>query len=623
MGALIRAHDWTATPLGPIAHWPQSLRVAVRLLLNTRHPMFIWWGPELIQLYNDAYRDTMGPEHHPAALGAGGRETWAEVWDTIGPQIDQVMAGHGATWHEDQLVPMTRNGQRQNLWWTYSCSPIDDDAAPNGIGGVLVICQETTQSITDRKLAEQRLRESETQFQLMADAVPQIVWITDAEGRVEFFSRQWTNYTGASYEPTTAAEVAASFVHPDDAALTMERFEEARRTHGTFLVEHRIRSKDGFYRWFLVRGEPYHDPGSGEILRWFGTSVDIHDRKQTEEALRASETRLRIATEANGIGTWELTIQGGTSTAVTSPRHNAIFGYAEPVPEWNSEILLSHVIPEDREVVERALRHGVDTGEAWSFQARIRQRRRGELRWIEAHAQPVEHDAKRQVVRVIGIVQDITARKAAEERQALLTNEMDHRAKNALAVVQSALRLTPKEDAASYAAAVEGRVGALARAQTLLAEERWNGAGLHALLEGELAPFLSGQAVDLDGPPAVLPASIAQPLAMAVHELATNAVKYGALSEPEGRVSVSWRFTGDAPGILRLRWMETGGPPITGPPTRRGFGSRVLEGTVRRQLGGVVSLAWGRTGLVCEIEVPIGQADAPPEAAQARRTASQ
>ena len=101
MGALMRAYDWSASPLGRPDSWPQSLRTAVRILLNTNHPMFIWWGEELIQFYNDAYRQTMGPERHPSALGQGGRECWAEIWDIIGPQIEQVMSGGGATWHEN------------------------------------------------------------------------------------------------------------------------------------------------------------------------------------------------------------------------------------------------------------------------------------------------------------------------------------------------------------------------------------------------------------------------------------------------------------------------------------------------------------------------------------------
>lgn len=150
MGALMRAHDWGASPLGPPEAWPQSLRTIVRLLLNTRHPMFIFWGPDLIQFYNDAYRETMGPERHPSALGQRGRDCWEEIWDIIGPQIEFVMAGKGATWNEDQLVPVTRHGSREDVWWTYGYSPIDDENG--GVGGVLVICND----VTERILADER-----------------------------------------------------------------------------------------------------------------------------------------------------------------------------------------------------------------------------------------------------------------------------------------------------------------------------------------------------------------------------------------------------------------------------------------------------------------------------------
>ncbi|WP_343896932.1 PAS-domain containing protein [Craurococcus roseus] len=211
---------------------------------------------------------------------------------------------------------------------------------------------------------------------------------------------------------------------------------------------------------------------------------------------------------------------------------------------------------------------------------------------------------------------DVTEQRAAEERQALLMRELDHRAKNALAVVQAALRLTPKDDAESYARAVGGRVGALARAHTLLAKGQWSGADLRDLAWGELAPFLGSAPADkrpqpraaLDGPDVTLVPGAAQAISMALHELATNATKHGALSMPEGRVSVFWEVD-DGAGLLRLLWAESGGPPLTGaPPVRRGFGSRLLEATLKDQLGGKLARDWRPGGLVCTIELPLSRA---------------
>ena len=144
MGRLIRNHDWSSTPVGHPDTWPQSLRTTVRLMLNTNHPIFVFWGEQLTCFYNDAYRATLGPERHPQSLGASGKEVWAEIWDIIEPEIDQVMSGRGATWNEHKLIPITRHGKLDNIWWTYSYSPIDDESSPNGIGGVLVICTDVT-----------------------------------------------------------------------------------------------------------------------------------------------------------------------------------------------------------------------------------------------------------------------------------------------------------------------------------------------------------------------------------------------------------------------------------------------------------------------------------------------
>lgn len=143
MGALVRAHDWASTSLGMPETWPAALKTSLRIILTSNHPMLIWWGPDLLQFYNDAYRQTLGPERHPGSLGQHGKECWAEVWHIIGPEVDLVMGGKGATWHEDTLVPVTRHGKREDVWWTYGYSPIEDEF---GVQGVLVICNDVTQS---------------------------------------------------------------------------------------------------------------------------------------------------------------------------------------------------------------------------------------------------------------------------------------------------------------------------------------------------------------------------------------------------------------------------------------------------------------------------------------------
>ena len=162
MGARIRAFDWATTPLGDPRTWPSPLRTTLRLLLNTGHPMYIWWGPELLCFYNDAYSRSIGVERHPGSLGQPGRQVWAEIWDIVGPEVDLVMSGGGATWRENALVPITRNGRREDVYWTYSYGPIDDPSAPTGVGGVLVVCAETTDQVqTTLRAVQERERFAE------------------------------------------------------------------------------------------------------------------------------------------------------------------------------------------------------------------------------------------------------------------------------------------------------------------------------------------------------------------------------------------------------------------------------------------------------------------------------
>ncbi len=324
-------------------------------------------------------------------------------------------------------------------------------------------------------------------------------------------------------------------------------------------------------------------------------------------ALAESEARFREMADNAPVMIW-VTDATGHCTVLARPWY-AFTG--QPPRAGLGFGWLEAVHPEDRAPIRAALAAVRERRAPFRLELRLR-RHDGAWRWMIAAAAP-RLGADDAFLGTIGSILDITDRREAEERQALMARELDHRAKNALTVVQAALRLTPRADAAHYARAVEGRVAALARAHSVLAEGRWQGASLRAVIEAELATFLGATdgepAATLDGPPIRLRPAAVQALSMALHELATNATKYGALSRPGGRLRVGWSID-RAAGRLLLRWEERGGPPLDGPPARPGFGTRVLEGTVGSQLGGTVERRWAATGLTCTLSLPLARLEA-------------
>ena len=216
MGALMRAHDWAASPLGAPAGWPAALKTTLRLLLTSKHAMFIWWGPELIQFYNDAYRATLDDGRHPSALGQRGRDCWEEAWPIIGPQIEQVMAGGGATWNEHQLVPLVRKGVLAEAWWTYGYSPIED---AGGVRGVLVICQDVTEEQhnraalleLNRRLEEEIGQRTRAQAALAAAKMRSDVALAVSEHHLARKLEDWQQLHAMSERLLEAPTLAAQF----------------------------------------------------------------------------------------------------------------------------------------------------------------------------------------------------------------------------------------------------------------------------------------------------------------------------------------------------------------------------------------------------------------------------
>jgi signal transduction histidine kinase len=295
MGALMRAHDWGRTPLGPPHGWPPPLRTALRLLLNTGHPMYIWWGRELFCFYNDAYRGSIGTDRHPSSLGRQGREVWAEIWPIIGPQIEHVMSGHGATWNHNHLVPITRNGRVEQVYWTYSYSPIDDETAQTGVGGVLVICTETTEQV----LAEQTMRAAEARWRQLFDQAPGFMCVLSGpEHRFEYCNARYFELAGGREILGKTVIEALPEVERQGFIALLDGVYRTGKAHAASAAPIYLPSCDEAgtlqLRYLDFVYQPVLD-GKGEVTGIFVEGSDVTDRVLTTQALVESEARFRDA----------------------------------------------------------------------------------------------------------------------------------------------------------------------------------------------------------------------------------------------------------------------------------------------------------------------------------------
>jgi PAS domain S-box-containing protein len=464
------------------------------------------------------------------------------------------------------------------------------------------------------------LREREERLRLVLDsAADYAIFTTGLDRRVTSWNAGAERLLGWAEGAIVGRSGDVIFTPEDRAAGAPEREAARALAEGRAENERWHVRRDGSRFWGSGLAMPLRDPAAAgpgaPPLGLVKVMRDRTERRRAEEDLRAEEARLRLALEAGRLGTWEWDV--ATGTAVRSPRHDAIFGYEEPPPGWSFRRFMRHVLPEDRGSVARAFRAAVEGGAAdLSFECRVR-RADGAERWIEGRGQPVR-DAAGRPVRLLGVLADVTERKRAEERRALLVNELNHRVKNTLAVVQSLAAQTARgaPDLAAFGAAFQRRVLALARAHDLLTRGDWTGAPLREVVRAGLAPMdMDAARVDLSASgaaDAVLPPGAAVTLAMAVHELAANALKHGALSVPGGRVSVACRTAAESGGAAVVEWVERGGPPVAGPPSRRGFGLRLLERGLAAQAGVGADLRFEPEGLRCTLRLPRPPRAVPP-----------
>lgn len=547
----------------------------------------------------------LGPDESPLALAlASGRAAAAEF---------RIRRGDGGLrWVRAWAAPVRPTPQG-------SAAATDDDAV-GGEGTPSSAVMALADVEAERQAAE-ALRESEQRFRTLAEAVPQIVWSTRADGVTDYVNGRLSEITGLPADRVlrSGGDLFVAAIHPDDRTRVLAAWRKALATGDAFAAEMRLRRARGGHGWFVANAIPVRGADGDAPPRWVGAAADVtelvearqalerqvtaeaaarHAALSAAEALASSEERFRRFAEASPDAIWIADPDGGRLEFL-GPAYAQIWGVPEQEAATDTAFRLTRVAEEDRPRL-RSVMEAVRAGETRSIEYRIR-RPDGELRWIRDITFPIR-DASGRPTRIGGLARDVTDRKEAESRQEMLLAELNHRVKNTLATVQSLALQTARGAAAiaeeggtdplaRFLVDFQARLLALARAHDLLTARVWRGAMLAEVVAAALAPWQSGGAtaagraerIRIKGPPVWVGPRQALGLAMALHELATNAAKHGALSNAEGRVSLEWRRTQE--GEVTLEWTERGGARPASPPRRSGFGARLLRRGLPAELG--------------------------------------
>jgi PAS domain S-box-containing protein len=402
-------------------------------------------------------------------------------------------------------------------------------------------------------------------------------------------------------EAELLARTVPDITHPDDRDESRElakRLDDGESD--VFDMEKRYVRKDGTVVWVRTTVNAIRDE-FGRPLRHTVVTQDLTARKVAEQALEASNARLQLALNATRLGWWQYDPR--RRVILVDTRLKEIFDFADD--ETPIEEFIKRVHPDDLERVwaDREAALNPANPKPYAHEYRIR-RRDGEVRWVESHglADFAGAGRERRAVNFVGTVTDVTERKEREEREHLLMREVNHRAKNILSVVDAIARQTVTKDPEDFVERFSERIQALSASQELLVRNEWRGVEIGDLVRAQLSHFadLIGSRIVLDGPKLRLKAASAQAIGLAVHELATNAGKYGALSTDKGRVDVFWATDG---GALAMSWTERDGPPVSA-PQRRGFGTIVMEAMAARSVNGKVQLDYEPSGLIWHLTCP-------------------
>ena len=655
VGALMRTHDWSNSPLCAPESWPQSLRAIVALMLHSKFPMFVAWGGELGFLYNDPYAEILGAKH-PRSLGGRFYDIWSEIWPDISPLIDAALRGE-ATYHEDLPLVMNRKGYDEQTWFTFSYSPVRDESGQ--IAGMFCACTETTQ----RKRTEDALRQSRVQIEaeladtkLLQDLGAALIDESDTAAlyekvldaavaimRSDFASMQMFHpergqegelrlLTFRGFSPEAArfwewvgmdsvgstcgaalrsgGRIITADVETCDFMAGTEDLAMFRQTGIRSCQTTPLLSRNGrLVGMISTHWRTPHRPTDRQ-LRMLDLvarqAADIIERGQAIEALRHRAAQHETLFNQSPLGVF--LVDAGFRIREVNPVALPAFGDIPSLIGRDFDDVL-RILWEPRYADELAgiFRHTLATGEPYTSPERGEYRvDRGTIEFYEWRLDRITLPDGR-----FGVVchfRDIAAQIQARQIQQLLVEELNHRVKNTLASVQAIVQHTLRSarDPAHFASSFAGRIQSMARAHSLLTSTVWKGADLRDVIRDQLllGPIDESR-LTAWGPAVRMPPQMVQHVALMLHELGTNSSKYGALSTDKGWVTISWTVEDE---LLRLKWVEQGGPAVSA-PVKRGFGTTLIEQSARGE-GGDAIMSIEAQGIAWNITIPL-PADVP------------
>lgn len=477
---------------------------------------------------------------------------------------------------------------------------LSDEAASDPFG--------ETVAVLDLVDADELVRAEQNRDALTAAGLGE--WRWDLTTGQMVFSRRAAQILG--YAPGRSVTWAAmrGQIEPAEAERLQASVAEALAAGRPYAFQTKFRrATDGAEIWIGARGEALLT-SDGAPIGVVGVVQDITTQVEARAALAEREERLRVATTVADLGIFEWHVLDDRATW-ENERMFAIFGRRPEEGSIGKATFLKQILhPEDRPIFRQAILRALRENTILHATGRIRRHDDGTWRTIDMAGRFERSGSGGLPRRLIGVVADVTDRHLSEERRSLLIRELHHRVKNTLATVQAIVGSTARTATSidSFHEAFVGRIKSLAHTHSVLTEATWQTASLHDLLTAELMPYAESETetspdlrIALDGPPVDLPSDIAVPIGMAIHELTTNAAKYGALSTGHGRVAIAWRVED---GILHLDWRESGGPPVE-PPTRQGFGSRLLQRVLTTQVQAQIRTDYARDGFHLTLAAPL------------------